>query len=133
MMVVDEKLKSEWWILHPKLRLILCDIDYFCQCRGYEPIATCFERTRERQKELFIQGLAASEESVHIKYGRFVRGADLDDFPGDLNAQCELYINSKYQYDPRRPKLKTFYFHKGTGWHNHIQVRHEDLPKLVFA
>lgn len=115
-----DKLKSEFWMLHPKLRLILLDADIFCTALGEELNATCFVRTEEEQKQLFSNGQAVSPFSVHSSVP--CRGADCSSLKvAGLNQKVLDYINNKYIYDIKRPQLKTVLHHGGTALHLHFQ------------
>jgi len=115
-----DKLKSEFWLLHPKLRLILLDADLFSTANGEELNATCFVRTEEEQKQLFNNGQAVSPYSVHSSIP--CRGADFSSLKvAGLNQKLLEYINGKYIYDIKRPQLKTLLHHGGTAIHLHFQ------------
>lgn len=117
MIFKNEKLRAEFWKLHPKLRVLLMDIDRWA-LQYEDAVATCFLRTAEEQMALFTAGQAPAKTSVHV----VGRGADLRIFNADtLNRTLAGWVNDKYPYDPKRPSLPTALRHLGTGDHWHIQ------------
>ena len=110
--------RDEWWNLHPKLRLILCDMDLWLFGRGVQMVITCMIRSDEEQAELVRTGASKFKMSVH----QVGRGADIRQplDPG-VCEQLAQYINTKYPYDPNRPGLTTLLWH-GEVPHGHVQV-----------
>lgn len=53
-----------------------------------------------------------------------VRGIDWRCHDLNMGKLVEQHINSRWQYDPKRPQKTCCQFHKvsGGGWHLHIQV-----------
>lgn len=112
-------MQEQFWKLDAKLRLILADIDHWIICHGEEMTVTCLFRSSSEQRELYEAKKAQSPYSVHCDG----RGADvrlLSDH--NLNVLLGLYINEKYQYDEKRPLIKTLLTHDGTAMHHHVQV-----------
>jgi len=111
--------RAEFWQLHPKLRLILCDIDNWLQYQfNEEIIVTDLIRSEEQQKQLYDAGMAPAVTSVH----QFGRGADLRVFKSlDANHTVLQWVNEKYPYDLDREHLKTMIRHGGTALHYHLQ------------
>ena len=103
-----EQKSHEFWSLKPKLRLILCDLEYFC--------------LNEFGKELIITELLRkprSDNDVH-PYGR---GADIRSWIFDDKEKLDIieYINRKYPYGDG--EHDSIIFHDvGKGEHFHIQV-----------
>lgn len=119
-----ERFEKEWWELDPKLRLVLCDADFYLSTFGHELTITSLIRTDREQADLVSIGVARSTFSVHC----FGRGADarvLDN--ANVNTLLDLYVNGKYAYDAKRPHLKTLLRHDGTAEHFHFQV----MPTVV--
>lgn len=109
----------EFFTLHPKLQLIICDVNLWGIEHGEEPTWTCFLRTEEEQAQLVADGKAEDKISVHQLH----RGADCRLFErSPLNYAIQGYINGKYTYDPKRPKILTLLTHDGTKLHHHFQV-----------
>jgi len=115
----SERTKGEWWEMHPKLRLVLCEADYWCYRHGTELLITCLTRSELEQWALYTQKKAPSKSSVHV----VLRGGDARVLtPDHLNQQLCDHINAKFPYDPKRPNLKTVIRHGGTADHLHFQV-----------
>lgn len=114
-----ERMRPEFFTLHPKLQLIICDVICWGIQHGEEPTWTCFNRTEDEQAALVEAGKADDKVSVH----QLGRGADARLFQrSELNYMIQGYINGKYTYDPKRPFLKTLLTHDGTKLHHHFQV-----------
>lgn len=108
----------EWWQIHPKLRLILCDMELWLADHGTNMVITELLRDDETQLDYIRQGFTLARTSVH----QFGRGADIRK-PLDPGI-CEMlaeYINKKYPYDVTRPGLTTLLWH-GKVAHGHVQV-----------
>jgi hypothetical protein len=115
----DKVIEDQWWQIHPKLRLVLCDAEWFVRKRGVLPVCTCLLRTEEEQAALYEAGQAASKSSVHCDG----RGADWRMVtPSIVAMDLRDYINRKYVYDFARPDKKTLLIHGGTANHLHFQV-----------
>lgn len=109
----EERLKSEFWLIDPRLRQILCDMEVLA---WPEPMTiTCIIRTEEENRAEKAKTL------IHV----VKRAADVRIFSKDTNERIATIINQMYVYDPKRPDLKTVYVHKVDGGevHNHVQVR----------
>ena len=107
-----ERMTNEWWQLTPKLRLIICDVECWCEDRGIRPVWTCFMRTEEENLEV-----GGQPNSVHL----LGRGADMRMLNDDgMNLELADYINAKYIYDPTRPSKLTCLIH-GPISHLHFQ------------
>lgn len=121
----SDRMVSEFFQLHPKLQLIICDVDLWGIQHGEEPTWTCFLRTQEEQLALIASGEADPKDklSVHM----FGRGADFRLFKNpNLDLLIGDYLNEKYPYGDL--VHKTHLQHRGTGMgeHHHVQVK-EDL------
>lgn len=119
MIFKHEQMEGEFFKLHPKMQLVICEVNWWCYLRKVTPTWTCFYRSEEEQRQLFEMGLADSPRSVHCLY----RGADMRVIEDHLtNKELIEYINFRYRYDPARPNLRTALTHGGTAVHNHFQV-----------
>lgn len=113
----SDRMKKEFFMLHHKLQLIICDINEWGIERGEEPTWTCFLRTAEEQENLVKAGQAKNKVSVH----QFGRGADFRLFKNNtLNLLISDYVNERYPYG--KGELRTLLTHEGTALHNHVQV-----------
>lgn len=114
----SDNLRAEFWTIDPKLRLMLCDADFYVATCGAELTITSLMRTPSEQAELVEKGYATSRRSVHM----FGRGADVRPTDDErLNALVEHYILAKYPYDRDRPRLPSILRHGGTADHWHFQ------------
>jgi hypothetical protein len=108
----DKRMREEYWLLTPYVRMVIADVEVWCSDRGIRPVWTCFMRTEEENKEV-----GGQPNSVHL-YGR---GADMRLLQDDgMNLQLADYINAKYMYDPHRPNMLTCLIH-GPISHLHFQ------------
>lgn len=112
---------EQFWILSRKLRMILCEIDYWASVHGEEMFVTSLIRTHEEQARLFEAGATPYKVSVHESG----RGADIRPFKDDnLNRLLIVWLDEKYPYDVKRPLIKTCLDERDGvgGSHFHIQV-----------
>lgn len=104
-------LQEQFWQLNPKLRMILCNLDFMC--------------IKWFKKEIILTSLIrpkTTDSGIH----KAKRGADARTIGYFDRQEIETiveYINLQYPYDPKRPKMKSAIFHDvGLGEHIHIQV-----------
>ena len=115
----QERMREEFWRLTPKMRLIVVDADNYCMEHFHEsPAWTEFLRTDEEQLAYFNAGQTPDKVGVH----QLGRGADKRIF-SDAAKTLDLidYINKKYQYDPKRPEMKTVSIHNNAAPHLHFK------------
>lgn len=99
MLFKEERFRKQFWTLHPKLRYLLCKVDYLLWSKfGKEAKLTC----------LFYEG----GSGVHsITCGRAT-----DISTHNLTAKeiiwIKDHINENFPYDPKRPEKKTCIYHK---------------------
>ena len=113
-------MEMEFWVLDPKLRLILCDMDYWAARHGKEIVVTSLMRSLAEQAALYDAKEAPSPYSVHCDG----RGADIRLLDGEhVNLLLQMYIEEKYKpYDEHRLHKPVVLIHGGTGEHIHVQV-----------
>lgn len=114
-----ERMRNEWWQLHPKLQEIITWANVWGIEHGEEPTWTSWIRTDTEQLALFEAGLTTEKVDEHM----FGRGGDKRLFkkPG-LDEQFVIDCNEKFPYDPTRPQMKTASIHGGTAQHVHLKV-----------
>lgn len=107
----EPQMKDEFWSLKPKLRCILCDIEYYCWYKwGLDIVITSLMRLD-------------NPKSPHY-YGR---GADLRSwtFTPEQRAEIKYYICTKYIYGDNQHE--TMIYHKtnsdDSAFHLHVQVQ----------
>ena len=119
----NKRTEAEWWLLHPRLQLILSDANLWCYLRGARLVITGMIRGDLEQWALWKKGLS-SEKSVHQIWSEFGCGVDTRPLSNEeLNQQLLDHINQRYVYDLGRRDMKTLIRHKGTADHVHWQVR----------
>lgn len=117
MIFKEERQRSEFWELVPKLRLILCRVETLAKESGEDAVVTSLIRTQEEQQMLFDAGQAPAPTSVHM-YGR---GADVRKFKSDaLNQVVVQTVLSEYPYG--HLEKPSALLHEGTADHLHFQV-----------
>lgn len=109
--------KREWLSdnVNGRLRLVIEDARVFCARLGWDPLViTCVWRSAKEEKELSSSGVHHAWRAVDIR----TRDVDIR-----LVEDLERYLESRWSYDPTRPKKVLCYsaLH-GTGPHLHIQV-----------
>ena len=113
-----DRMKTEFFDLHPLLQQIICDINHWGFIHNELPEFTCFYRSQAEQDNLINAGVTTYKVSVHT----YFRGADLRPFRNEtLNLLIEDYINGKYPYGDGH---KTIIRHEGTADHLHVQVKY---------
>ena len=105
--------KTEMFLwMHPRLMMIVFDFLSYLHDNGvsWAEITSMFR---------------LGDKGVHGDY----RGLDIgtDNIPYKLGQKAADYINKKYPYDPKRPKLDTCFFHAvpsndDSGYHYHFQT-----------
>lgn len=104
-----ESMRNEFWMLHPRLRKILCDLDDFC--------------INEFCIEITITSLIRKDnaKSVHC-YGR---GSDVRswDFSKEQIDAILEYINRLYPYGDGVHKTIMYHQVGDDSFHFHLQVR----------
>ena len=114
-------LKDQFWCLYPKLRLILCDLDYYSiLLTGKEILLTSIYRKGDKGVHGSWRGTDARVEFDTGK--RIIRYY--------TNEEIRLilqYIKKKYVYDRKRPQMKTIIYHRveGSTHHFHLQTMPE--------
>lgn len=109
----EERLKSEFWLIDPRLRQILCDMEVLA---WPEPMTiTSIIRSEAENKA------AGASSDIHV----FRRAADVRLFSPETTENVVRTISQMYVYDPKRPNFKTAFVHKvpGGAEHIHVQVR----------
>lgn len=114
-------MKKEFFLLHPKLQLIICDVVNWGIEHGEEPTWTCFMRTQEEQDELISDGKADPKDKISVHM--FGRGADCRLFKNpNLDLLVGDYINGKYPYGDLLHKC---HLQHGQPEHHHFQVKED--------
>lgn len=123
MIYKEEKLKSEWSKLSNDLKVIIKVIDYSLAKYDMQVRITCVLRTVEENKELYERLKQPVVPSLHSYFKAIdFTVVDLDgnavQMTDDLIDEI-LDLNDKFPYGDG--KHKTIIYHKGTGWHFHVQ------------
>jgi len=114
--------------IHPRIRQLVLFAEDWLYERGIVLAVTELLRTRAEQVALYAQsGNPDPPTSVH----ELGRGADIRtlDWPRNFIRPFVDMINSRFPYDPARPRLYTALFHDiGAGEHIHLQVAAVAVP-----
>lgn len=113
----EHRMMEEYFQLSRKLRLVLLTVEVLMERFGAPLVLTSVIRTEEEQRELCKKRRVEYRPSTH----QFGRAVDIRISDLSIEDQDRLVheINTKYQYDPNRPSLKTALLEED---HIHIQV-----------
>jgi hypothetical protein len=108
----EQKLREHFWQVKPKLRLILCHLDY-CAKNWLRKEITITSIIRPKTTD---SGIHALKRAADVRTKKVFTKREIE--------KIMAYFNWHYQYDPKRPNIKTFVYHKveGSEFHFHIQV-----------
>lgn len=113
---VAEELRS----LHPILEEVFLDALRFAERLGWKPVVTCVFRTLAEDRAMKGSGVHCQKPHRALD----LRTVDVD--PRKV-SDLEAYLDSRWIYDPTRPKLPLCYGSEpderhGSGPHMHLQV-----------
>ena len=117
MRFVSERVEREWKSskLDTRLKNIVTDVAEYAKERwNWEFTITSIYRTPQEDAALQASGIHCDWRAVDVRT-RGRSAAEIEDIA--------RYANSRWQYDPRRPRLKVCFKEvHGTGPHAHFQV-----------
>lgn len=115
--VDTNRLRDELLALDPKMVDVFYDAVTFAKRCGWQLQITSIFRTRTENRE------TGATTEIHCQAPHRAIDIRTRGVSPELVRDLDLYLDTRWEYDPERPKLSVSYEKKhGTGPHIHLQV-----------